>query len=96
MMFSLDVFDPKYTLGEQLLAFLIHNIPTWILIVLLVIAWKWEFVGGIKFILISLVMIMIFTRFLTTNYYSIIVSGPFMIVGGLFMWHSKIVKKEKS
>lgn len=95
MMFSLDVFDPKYTLGEQIIGFLMHNIPAWILIVLLVIAWKWELVGGIIFILISIVMILLFTKFLTMNYYSMIVSGPFMIVGALFIWHSKIDKKDK-
>lgn len=95
MMFSVDVFDPKYTLGEQIIGFLMHNIPAWILIVLLVISWKWEFVGGIIFILISIAMILFFTKFLTMNYYSIIVTSPFMIVGALFIWQSKIDKKEK-
>jgi hypothetical protein len=96
MMFSLDVFDPKYTLSEQLLGFLMHNIPAWILIGLLVISWRWEFVGGIIFIIISIAMILLFTKFLTMNYYSMIVSGPFMIVGALFIWHSKIVKNAKT
>lgn len=49
MLFSLDVFQPGRSAGEALLGFLIHNIPSFLLILLLVIAWKMELVGAAGF-----------------------------------------------
>ena len=45
--FALDAFEPGQTVWHQLLAFIIHLIPTFILTALLIIAWKWERTGGI-------------------------------------------------
>lgn len=53
-LFSLDVFGEKTTLLEMIAAFLIHNIPSFIFIVFLGIAWKKEAVGGALFIAGSL------------------------------------------
>ena len=53
-MFTLDAFDPNKTFGQQITDFLIHMIPSFLLIAFLVIAWKWEIAGGIIFILIGL------------------------------------------
>jgi hypothetical protein len=52
-MFALDSFSPELTIWQQLGAFFIHLIPSFILLVFLFIAWKWEFIGGIIFILIG-------------------------------------------
>jgi len=48
MMFSLDSFGGNNPLGRQLLGFLMHNIPVFILIIALVIAWKYEILGGVR------------------------------------------------
>lgn len=53
-MFSLDVFGNGYSFWEVVIAFLMHNIPVFILIVVLWISWKYEIVGGIAFILAGL------------------------------------------
>jgi hypothetical protein len=53
-MFALDAFEPGRTLGQQLLAFLIHLTPSFILIAALVVAWKWEKTGGLIMIVIGL------------------------------------------
>ena len=45
--FALDAFEPGHTVWQQLLAFIIHLIPSFILIALLIVAWKWEKTGGI-------------------------------------------------
>ena len=99
--FSLDAFDPGLTLGEQLLGFLMHNIPTYILITLLVIAWKWEFIGGIVFILIGLFT----TPFIYTHNYAmnhsvwmslsviLMITFPFVLVGILFLVSNWMKKK---
>ncbi|HOP04182.1 MAG TPA: hypothetical protein PL017_02795 [Tenuifilaceae bacterium] len=52
-MFALDSFSPNLTAWQQIGAFLTHLIPSYILLVLLIVAWKWEFVGGIIFIAIG-------------------------------------------
>jgi hypothetical protein len=100
-MFALDSFDPKYTFGQQLLAFLIHLIPTYFLILFLVVAWKWELIGGLILIVVSLG----FTPFIYTHNYimnhsvwmslSIIlmINFPFMLTGALFMLSHYLKKK---
>jgi len=50
-LFAFDVFDSGTSVGEELLAFLIHLIPTYVLLALLIISWKWPLPGGILFIL---------------------------------------------
>ncbi len=54
-MFALDAFEPGLPLSQQILGFMIHMIPSFVLILALVIAWKWEYIGGIIFALIGLV-----------------------------------------
>jgi len=49
-LFALDVFEGDYSLGEMLLAFLMHMIPSLVLIVLLIIAWRWEWFGALAFL----------------------------------------------
>ena len=53
-LFALDAFTPELTLWQQIGDFLVHLIPSFILLTLLFIAWKWEFVGGIIFTVIGL------------------------------------------
>jgi hypothetical protein len=53
-LFALDVFSERYTLGEMILAFLIHLIPTFLVVLALVIAWRWESIGTVLFIALAL------------------------------------------
>lgn len=46
-MFAFDSFSPDYTLWHNLLALLIHLLPSLIMLAVLLIAWKWELAGGI-------------------------------------------------
>jgi hypothetical protein len=92
-LFALDSFDPKYTLGDQLLAFLMHSIPSIILVLFLITAWKWELIGGIIFMILGIG----FSPFVfSMNYHNnhsvwislgIIASitFPFIITGALFI-----------
>lgn len=49
-LFALDVFAEGYTFWETLVALFMHLIPTFLLIIALVVAWRWERVGGLLFI----------------------------------------------
>ncbi len=53
-LFALDVFGEGYTFWETIIALLIHLVPTYLVIITLLIAWKWEAVGGLIFIVLGL------------------------------------------
>jgi hypothetical protein len=83
-LFALDVFAEDYLWWQMIGAFLIHLSPTYLLILILLIAWRWERIGGIIFILIGLGYIPL----MGANFEWIalfIVSGPPIMTGGLFL-----------
>jgi hypothetical protein len=92
-LFALDAFEPGLPLGDQIKGFLIHMIPSFILLAVLLLAWKRELAGGILFILIGLVTTPVIFTFNYRNNESIWISLiivltitiPFLIVGILFV-----------
>jgi hypothetical protein len=46
-MFALDSFGPNLTPWQQIGAFIIHLVPSFVLLSILLVAWKWELTGGI-------------------------------------------------
>jgi hypothetical protein len=52
-MFALDSFSDKRTLWQNIAAFMIHLIPSFVLISLLIVTWRWELIGGIILTLIG-------------------------------------------
>lgn len=74
-LFALDVFgEPQW-----FLALLIHLIPSFIFVILTIVAWKYEKIGGCLFLLAGLLM------FVFTNFESMIISVPIIIIGALFI-----------
>jgi hypothetical protein len=47
--FALDVFGEGYGFWETVVALLMHLIPTGVILIVLAIAWRWEWVGGALF-----------------------------------------------
>ena len=93
-MFALDAFDGNASVWQKIGGFIIHLIPSYILIALLIVAWKWELIGGIIFMLIGLgfapsIYIINHNR----NHFSVsqslidvlMINGPIIIVGILFL-----------
>lgn len=54
---SLDIFEGNYGFWGTILGLFMHNIPAIILLIVLIISWKYEFVGGIAFILAGVIYI---------------------------------------
>lgn len=48
-LFALDVFGEAYTFWESVLAFLIHLAPVYAVLLVLLLAWRWEWVGTVAF-----------------------------------------------
>jgi len=100
-LFAADAFTPGLTIWQQLGAFLIHLIPSFILLAFLFIAWKWEFTGGIIFMVIGLA----FSPFIFMLNYNrnhsiwlslviiLTITIPFVVVGILFLVSHRLKKK---
>jgi len=91
-MFSFDVFSGNEPLAKKLLAFLMHNIPALILTAVLIIAWRWETIGGVLFIISAITASILFKGF-SGNFGILIVMAPFFIVGILFIIHNYLYHK---
>lgn len=101
-MFALDSFDPKLTIWQQIGGFLIHLIPSFILALFLIIAWKWELASGIILALTGIG----FTPFIFIHNFQmnhsigmslliiLMITFPFVIVGGLFITGHFLKKKQ--
>ena len=101
-LFSLDIFDSCNGFFDCALGLFMHNIPSIILLIILIISWKHEIVGGIVFILAgALYMGMILVRMLANPFewymlsYSMIIAGPAFLIGVLWILNWKNRKKLK-
>ena len=59
-LFALDVFAEGYSLWETIGALLMHLIPTFVILVVLGIAWRWEWIGGFLFVVLGVLYITLF------------------------------------
>lgn len=99
MLFSFDVYSPGMSIPETLLAFLMHNIPVIILVVIIILSWERELIGAICFLIAGL-----FYMGLTGNEalkhntplyislgYSLFLSGPAFLIAFLYFlcWKRK-------
>ena len=101
-LFASDAFASGLTIWQQLGGFLIQLIPSFILLAFLIVAWKWEFIGGIIFVVIGLVTSpLVFMLNHNRNQLSIgaslknvlMITFPFIIVGVLFIISNSLKKK---
>jgi hypothetical protein len=83
-LFSADCFGEYDSFGKMITCFVMHNIPGFICLAALVIAWKWELIGGIIFIAFFVAAGIFFDSF-TDNPASLIVISPFLLTGALFI-----------
>jgi len=97
-LFSLDVFDMGFNFWSIISGLLIHNIPSILLLIILIISWKHEIVGAVAFILAGLAYIaLLFTRNSFEWYmlsWAVQISGPAFLIGILFLigWKKKSKK----
>lgn len=100
-LFALDVFEGDYTIGETLLALLMHLLPSLAMIVLLAIAWRYEAFGFFAFLAGSL----FFMRTLILGFGQpgavssafgnfLLFAGPMLLTALLFganwRWHAQL------
>jgi hypothetical protein len=94
-LFSLDVIGTGLSFWGTVLALIIHSIPSILLLIVLLISWKYEIVGGVAYILAGLAYIIILAT--SSNFegymlsWSAIIAGPAFVIGILFLinWRKK-------
>lgn len=89
-MFALDAFKPDKPWLDASVEFAIHLIPSVVLLIALLIAWRHERLGGTLFILAGLAPFFLLSGALLSH---LIVGGPFFIAGLMFwvsyFWHNR-------
>ena len=82
-LFALDAFSEGHSLFKMMLAFLIHLIPTWIIIITIIISWKREWIAAMVFIILGVAYIIIARGKFPFSVY-LLISGPLFIIGILY------------
>lgn len=83
-LFALDSFNSENTVAENIAAFLIHLVPSFVVILLLLVAWRLEWIGAIAFAALGITYIVIsWGRFPFITYLTI--SGPLFFISILFL-----------
>lgn len=85
-LFALDVFGEGRGAWETALALLIHLIPSFLVLGLLAVSWRWEWVGGVVFPALGLwYLVTAWGKFHWSAY--ALISGPLFLMGALFLVH---------
>ena len=81
---ALDVFQEGYSASETMLAFGMHLIPTVVVVIALLLAWKSARIGGLLFLILGAAFWIFFGG---RDDWSgpLLVSSPLILVGALFM-----------
>jgi hypothetical protein len=87
---AVDVFGAQLGFWSTLLALLIHLIPTWIVLIVLALAWRRGWIGGVVFpALGALYLVMLWGKFHWSAY--LVIPGSLVLLGILFLteWLSR-------
>lgn len=83
-LFALDVFSEGKGFWETALALLMHLIPTAIIIGVLVLSWRREWIGAILYVALAILYVVwAWGRFPLGTY--LFIAGPLVLTGALFM-----------
>jgi hypothetical protein len=83
-LFALDVFGEGYGPLETLVALMMHLIPTGVILAVLIVSWRWEWVGAVLFSALGILYIALFWEPSSWPAY-LMISGPLFLLGLLFL-----------
>ncbi len=83
-MFALDVFGQGRSWTEVLGALLVHLIPSYVLILILVLAWRRPLAGAVGYLALALAYSVFAVRRGHWDW-SLILAGPLLVVAALFL-----------
>lgn len=82
-LFALDAFNEDLSFWNMLAALIIHLVPTIFILAVILIAWKYEWLGAFVFLILGLLYIT--TRQADVITY-IVIAGPMFLTGILFLF----------
>ncbi len=82
-LFALDAFSENAS-GKAVLVFAIHLIPALVLLVLVAVSWRREWLGGISFVALGAAYAATVGR--SHPDWVLVISGPLFAVGALYLW----------
>ncbi len=85
-LFALDIFGQGYSFWQTVAGLLVHLIPSFALIITLLIAWKQERIGGVIYILLGLYY---FYSMHDRILFKLPIAGPLLLLGILFLVQKK-------
>jgi len=92
--FALDVFEGNKGFWETALELLIHLIPTYLVILILVLAWKKPLIGSVVYSILGLLYIIVaWGKFDWTAY--ALIAGPLFVIGILYFIGWRQQKQQK-
>jgi hypothetical protein len=90
-LFALDVFQEHHGFWQTALALIMHLIPSFVLIAVLVLAWRWEWIGAALYAAAGLLyvgwvvsMSRPVPRAIRLNWI-LAIAGPAFVIAGLFL-----------
>ncbi|MCC7504384.1 MAG: hypothetical protein IT259_03740 [Saprospiraceae bacterium] len=92
--FALDAWDGKSTFLHQLGAFLIHLIPSAVILGALYVAWKWRIIGGLLFMVIGMVFTVYFGAWRETELF-LMLALPLFVAGVMFIFSNWKLEKHE-
>jgi hypothetical protein len=88
-LFALDVFGAGYGFWKTLLALTLHLIPTFVLIAVLVLAWRWEWIGAALYAAAGILyVIWVLGRPMPSALklnWILMIAGPAFVIAALFL-----------
>lgn len=82
-LFALDAFGPGKPLADALLDFAIHLLPALILLTLVAVSWRREWIGAFTFTALAVVYATTMSRGRLD--WMLLIAGPLLLVGMLFL-----------
>jgi len=98
-LFALDVFSEGRGFWNTLLALLMHLIPTYLILVVLAVSWRREFIAGILFPLLGVLYIAwAWNKPFAVWSTLLLMAGPLVLTGALFLlnWYYRSELRRKS
>ena len=90
-MFALDAFDEGASFAGSLPAFFIHLIPALMVLGLVIASFRRPLIGGVAFIALAFVYAATMSKGRLD--WMLVISGPLLAVGALFLWSWLVFRK---